>query len=192
MKDREIAISMAYNLFNDPNTVCLQAATTGVQSDAEVVAIAIVEPASGREILNSLVKPAKPYKLTDELKHGIAYSDLAESPAIHTLNVHALLDGKNVIVYGTKFFERLLRQSYAAHDQGFMPLCQWYCAMSLYGMFAQVLNERGPGYKYWKFEEVIRSLGIGTVRSHRVLEEARQIASIVESLADKYTGAESD
>lgn len=181
---RQTAIHAAATILESALTVFLKVETTGLTARDEVVEIAIIHALSGDVILNTLVQPTQRYTLHDKLKHGIAYDTLADAPAIHALNLEALLDGKKVIVYGKDFASKMIHQSYAARGAAFMPNCTWHCAMTLYGQFEGVLSDYGSGYKWWKFDDALENLHVNnTKRNHRALEEAKSIGLLLWNIA---------
>lgn len=183
---RADAIRSANALLNDPRTVFLKVETTGISNQDEVVEIAIIHALTGDVLLNSLVKPSFRYPMHDKLKHGLTYDMLADAPRLVDLGLHALFQGKKVIVYGKDFARKMIGQSYAAQGGVFMPNegrdhdVTWHCAMTLYGAYEGVMSAYGNDYKWWKLDDALENLHINNEkRNHRALEEAKTIGLLL-------------
>lgn len=187
---RADAIRSAQMLLTDDRTVFLKVETTGVGPRDEVVEIAIVHALTGDILLNSLVRPSFRYPMHDKLKHGLTYDMLADAPTIDQLNIHNILSGKKIVVYGKTFAKDRIAQSYCALPSdvesaiGSADVPSWHCAMTLYGAFEGVMSEYGAGHKWWKFDDALDNLHINnTQRNHRALEEAKTIGLLLWNIA---------
>lgn len=100
-------------------TVFLDTETTGLDDDAQVVEIAIVDD-TGAVLFESLVKPTVPVEPEAAAIHGIGPDRLASAPAWPELadQVRAVLEGKTVVIFNSDFDTRLLQQTATAHTAG--------------------------------------------------------------------------
>jgi DNA polymerase-3 subunit epsilon len=181
--DRKDVIAFAAQLLDSPDTVFLKVETTGLRSGDEVVEIAVVEALTGNVLLNSLVKPSRPYVLHDKLKHGLSYDALADAPAITSFDLNTLLYRKHIIVY-SDYAARLISQSYAAHDAAFQPEATWHDLMKMYGAYEGIENDYGTGFKWWRFDDALENMHVNNERrNHRALEEAKTIGLLMWQIA---------
>lgn len=100
-------------------TVFLDTETTGLDDDAQVVEIAIVN-ADGAVIFESYVKPTVSVDPEAQAVHGISPEKLASAPAWPEIagQVRAALEGKTVVIFNSDFDTRLLEQTATAHTAG--------------------------------------------------------------------------
>ncbi|WP_100690154.1 3'-5' exonuclease [Marinobacter aromaticivorans] len=100
-------------------TVFLDTETTGLDDDAQVVEIAIVD-STGAVLFESLVKPTVPVDPEAAAIHGIGPERLASAPAWPEVSeqVRAALEGKRVVIFNSDFDLRILHQTAEAHTEG--------------------------------------------------------------------------
>jgi DNA polymerase-3 subunit epsilon len=98
--------------------VFLDTETTGLDDDAQVVEIAIVD-STGAVLFESLVKPTVPVDPEAAAIHGIGPDRLASAPAWPEIadRVRAVLEGKTVVIFNSDFDTRLLQQTATAHSE---------------------------------------------------------------------------
>jgi len=121
-------------------TVFLDTETTGLNSDAEIVEIAIVD-GSGNVIFESYCRPTVPVDPGAEAIHGIGSDNLATAPAWPAIaeQVKTALAGKKVVIFNSAFDTRILRATAAAHGDpadwldALVTDCAMYRAASIYG-----------------------------------------------------------
>lgn len=100
-------------------TVFLDTETTGLDDDAQIVEIAIVDSA-GVVLFESHCKPTVPVDPEAAAIHGISSDKLATAPAWPEIaaQVRAALEGKTVVIFNSNFDIRILQQTATAHTQG--------------------------------------------------------------------------
>lgn len=100
-------------------TVFLDTETTGLDDEAQIIEIAIVNDA-GAVLFESLVKPTVPVDYEAQEIHGIGPERLATAPAWPDIaeQVRAVLEDKRVVIFNSKFDIRLLQQTATAHAAG--------------------------------------------------------------------------
>lgn len=120
--------------------VLLDTETTGLDTNAEIVQMAIID-ASGAVLLDSLVLPSyfpESYREAERI-HGISRERLTGAPTILDLwpQILAILDGApNIVVYNADFDFRLLSQSLAARGvRLYQPNWRIHCAMEMYAQW---------------------------------------------------------
>jgi len=122
------------------NLVFLDTETTGLDDDAEVIEIAIVD-STGAVLFESLVKPTVPVDPEAAAIHGIGPDRLATAPVWPEIaaQVRAALECKTVVIFNRAFYLRLLRQTAAAHGDpadwlaSLKTRCAMYRAADVYG-----------------------------------------------------------
>ena len=84
--------------------VFLDTETTGLDDDAQVVEIAIVDD-TGAVLFESLVKPTVPVEPEAAAIHGIGPDRLASAPTWPEIaeQVRAALEGKTVVIFNSDF-----------------------------------------------------------------------------------------
>lgn len=129
--------------------VFLDTETTGLDDDAQVVEIAIVDD-TGTVLFESLVKPTVSVDPGAAAIHGIGPEKLASAPAWPEIaeRVRTVLEGRTVVIFNSDFDTRILQQTANAHaaDRGaeayeaavkwifdLQIQCAMYRAVEIYG-----------------------------------------------------------
>lgn len=137
------AIEWAKFHLTDKRAVILDTETTGLISGpnkylrAEIIELAVIDM-SGRVLYLSRFKPKyKVPKRSTEI-HGILDSDLVDCVSFSDeySKVFALLSGRTVITYNTKFDSGVMMQTCAMFKLE-LPDCRWECAMLMYRAFIE-------------------------------------------------------
>lgn len=123
-----------------PEYVFLDTETTGLDEDAQVVEIAIVD-STGTVLFESYCKPSVPVGPEAQRVHGIGADVLAGAPAWPDIaeRVRAALDGKIVVIFNSDFDIRILSQTAAAYSDlakwvdVLETRCAMYAAADAYG-----------------------------------------------------------
>lgn len=99
--------------------VFLDTETTGLDNNAQVVEIAIVD-STGAVLFESYCRPTVPVDPGAQAVHGIGPEKLATAPAWPEIaeQVRAVLEGKRVVIFNSDFDTRMLQQTATAHTQG--------------------------------------------------------------------------
>ncbi|KKM17320.1 hypothetical protein LCGC14_1676940 [marine sediment metagenome] len=161
--------------------VFLDTETTGLDSQAEIVHIAIIDH-DGTELISTLVRPISPIPEQATSIHGIRNEDVILAPAYADiqLNIGSLLYDRLVVIYNKNFDLRLMEQSARANLE--FPLTR--CAMELYAQFYGDWNERHQSYRWQKQSNAARQLGIETPANlHRAAADANLCRLIIEAMA---------
>lgn len=122
----------ARHLLAHPDLVVLDTETTGLNEADQIVEIAIVD-ASGAVLLDTLVRPTCEISPGAYELHNLSADALAAAPTWADLwpQVQALLDGRLVATYNSRFDLRLLLQSCAAHGIHDPVALDPHCLMQL-------------------------------------------------------------
>jgi DNA polymerase III epsilon subunit-like protein len=114
--------------------VFLDTETTGLDDDAELVEIAVVDD-TGAVLFESYCRPTVPVDPGAQAVHGIGPEKLATAPAWPEIaeRVRAALEGKTVVIFNSDFDTRILVQTATAHTDGLDTECAMYRAADAFG-----------------------------------------------------------
>lgn len=104
------------NYFNQ-SLVFLDTETTGLDTDAQIIEIAIID-GSGDVLVDQRLRPSVSIDERAQAVHGISLDDLADCPQWPEveLAIQEALIGKKVVIYNVDFDTRLFRQTAAAFE----------------------------------------------------------------------------
>lgn len=155
----------------------LDTETTGLDGDAEVVEIAILDTA-GEVLYEGLSRPILPMPEDVRAVNGITDEDLADAPGWDFVgqHVYAVLAGRRVIAHNAAFDDRMLRQTFSRHGMA-MPAVSWCCSMEL-------LRDVNGGQRI-SLVNAARLAGVSLDgrRRHRAADDARLCRDIVFALS---------
>ncbi len=106
----------ARDLFRRDDWVLLATETTGLDGDAEIIDLALLDR-DGAVLLDTLLRPQRPIPPVVSRVHGLYDHHVRAAPTFPAiwLRLRALLDGRTLIAYNVAFDARLLRQTAARH-----------------------------------------------------------------------------
>ncbi len=147
-EQRQEATDWARKLLSQPETwLILDTETTGLGEDAEIVQIAILNPATG-DSFQTLVKPQNPIPLAATAIHGIKDEMVQNAPDFPTVYPHLveLLTGKTIVIYNASFDTTVLDQTAILYGINIpiIPSKKIACAMEQYSQYI------GEWSHYWK------------------------------------------
>lgn len=166
----------------DSACLVLDTETTGVGPDDEVCEIAILD-ATGRTILDTLIRPSRPippeatsiHRITDEMvATAPSWSEIAELFA-------SIVAGRTVVAYNSAFDDRLLMQTHQRHGRP-PPLLTTACAMQMYAVWN---GEWDKGRDCWRWRKLIDAAtfcGTAEPGAHRALADARMTLGVLRYL----------
>lgn len=148
------------DLLQKDNWLIIDTETTGVDSTAEAVQIAVIDH-EGNEVFHSLVKPLSPIPAGATAVHGISNEDVSLSPLFSTIydELKELIGHKLLIAYNADFDKRILAQSCRFHS---LPVFSndWDCAMERYAEYHGDYNSYRGNYRWQKLQTAVKSVGI--------------------------------
>lgn len=103
----------ARGVLGDPQVIVLDTASTGLDYDAEIVEIALLD-VQGRTLLDTLVKPRGKIPPRASALHGVLDRHVALAPTwpqVHEQVARLLRDASRVVAYDADFERRMLRQT---------------------------------------------------------------------------------
>ena len=176
----EAAVEWARQVLADPGAMVLDTETTGLDFDDEVVEIAILEVASGKALLNTLIRPTKSIPADVSDIHGITDEEVKDAPTfleIYPKLREVLGAASRCVTYNAEFDERMLAQSATAHggtgEMGKLPEERFQCAMEAYAEFVGDWSDKFRSFKYKPLCGGHRALGDCEAVVERLREMAR-------------------
>ncbi|CAI1758724.1 3'-5' exonuclease [Serratia marcescens] len=168
------------------NCLVLDTETTGLDDKAEIIEIAVID-ATGKVLLNTLVKPSKPIPAEATAIHGITDEMVKDAPTWPEVNpqLSCLISGKTIAIYNAEYDLRLLEQTdriwKVTPKISVMP--QIVCAMHEYAEFYGQKSDRGS-YKWQKLTAAAEQQGViieGT--PHRALSDCMTTLGVIKAMA---------
>ena len=181
MTERDRAVQIARRwLKADP--IFLDTETTGLDKDAEICEIAILD-AAGHILMDTLIRPLTSISMEASAVHGITDRMVANSPTLAEIlpKLQRIVSGRTVLIYNLNYDWRLLWQSVEAHeiDELAIDNSTWHCAMKLYARFFGEWSDYWANYKWQKLGEAALHCGLELPKNlHRAradAELARQV-----------------
>ncbi len=125
------------------NMLILDTETTGLDSQAEIIEIAIINE-SGSVEFETLVKPITPIPADAIAIHGITNEQVQTAPSWMEIaaTVHTILAGKDVAIYNAAYDVRLIKQTCALYHIS-PPSYSAHCIMLSYAAFWGEISHRG-------------------------------------------------
>lgn len=164
------------------DVVYLDTETTGIDGNAEIVEIAVID-AAGAPLLDTFVRPNGIIPLEVIAIHGIDDDMVADAPRWTEVypELLRLLDGRQVVVYNAEFDLKLVNQM--NRRAGFLPVSPtWQCAMKRYAAYCSVWNEKYGNYRFHKLDVALAGFGHRPA-DHRALADARSCRLVVHGMA---------
>lgn len=165
--------------------VYLDTETTGLDSQAEIVDIAIID-SDGTKLVDTLVRPASPIPEQVTNIHGIRNEDVTAAPTFADILPNlATYEDRLIVIYNRDYDLRLIFQSSLANS----TIALWapketICAMELYARFYGDWNEYYRSYKWQKQADAAKQLGIEIPADlHRAATDANLCRLIIEAMA---------
>jgi len=180
--------SWAQAVLQDETTLILDTETTGLEYDAEIVELVLVN-VKGETVFSSLVRPRR--SIPDEVigVHGIDNEAVAHAPIwpeLHDRVSWLLAQAGRVVVYNAGFDRRLLDQTALAW--GLEPgwrRAGFECAMLNY---AEYVGEprggrNGSDYRWHKLADAAWGFGVDVDGAHRAEADCLMTLGVIRGLA---------
>jgi len=190
MTSKQMAVMTAHQWLTG-NCLILDTETTGLDSESEIVEIAIIN-CRGEVLLNSLVKPVNAIPAEATAIHGITNSMVENAPAweqLHNQALDLILD-EGFIAYNSEYDARLIRQSAAisglnlSGDQVALESCH-DCAMLLYAEYFGQWDEKRNNFKWQRLTAAAEQQGVKVTGSpHRALADCLLTLGVIKAIAE--------
>jgi DNA polymerase III subunit epsilon len=182
---RSAAYDWARQIVQEPRVVFLDTETTGLNNDAEVIDIAIVDR-DGHVLLDTLVRPSDVIPLDATNIHGLDDPAVADAPtwdAVYPL-VGRILDSYGpVVVYNADFDRRVISQTNALYGLPDFD-ADWQCAMKQHAAYVGIWHDK---YSTWRWHKLVDALQMMGHRApavqHRAVADAEGSRQVVFAMA---------
>lgn len=190
---RAIQTLWAKNILTEPFLV-LDTETTGIDSNAEAVSIAIIDE-KRQPLLNTKLRHTKPCDPEALAVHGITWEETREAPSLKEIHndLARILKGKTVLIYNANFDTRILMQTYIRYnlpyqDIEFFPID----VMTPFAAFYGEIHHGSGGFKWQHLTKAARYFNISTFGTHGALSDCLMTLNIVKAMAAQRLSEESD
>jgi len=175
-----------------PNSVIIDTETTGLDGDAEICEISIID-VFGNVILDGLIKPSKPVPDAAIAVHGITNEMLEHAPTFDEISdrIIAALKGKDIIVYNAQYDMRLLIQSARLanvstamyQDLALKARCSMLAYSSWYG---EIGNYNKPKWHKLVAACQQQKIDISSITAHRAKADCLMTLELIKNCEFKY------
>lgn len=183
-------LSRLIQVVKSGNFVILDTETTGLNGNAEICQIAIID-SDGNTLLDTLVRPQRPIPSDATRIHGITNDMVKAAPDWLNVNeaVWQACQGKTVVVYNAEYDFKMIAQSEKACEPLF--LSDWHtvkreCAMLAYAEYRGVWNEYHGNYKWHKLSDAAARVGYSLpagMKAHSALADCLMTLAVCRKLA---------
>lgn len=165
-------------------SVILDCETTGLDKQAEVVQIGVVD-CSGQILLDSLVKPSSPIPLVATRIHGIGNADVADAPTWDIIHDEfcAIVNNRPIVIYNAEFDTRILKQTMRKYRlRPPRSISRAECAMIAYSEY----YDSYVGARWKKLEVAAKQQGVGVDGSaHSAVTDSLLTLGVIKAMAAK-------
>jgi len=160
---RDEAVVWARKVLADPAAIILDTETTGLDRNAEIVEIAIMD-VHGRVLLDTLIRPLGDIPTEASAIHGIEAADVADAPAwpeIHDQVSQLLDNASKIVIYNASYDKCLLDQTRALYSLPPFEIepDRLECAMEAYARYVGAWSRRHGAFKWWPLNGGHRARG---------------------------------
>lgn len=170
----------------DLKPVYLDTETTGFGALDLVIEVGIIDW-DGSVLYEGLVNPGKPIPAGATAVHHLTDAHVAFSPKWVAIwpDVKAVLQGRALAAYNTKFDVRMMAQSCGLNGIKWEePFAEQLDVMEIFAMYYGEVDTRKYGYKYKKLEFAGKHLGLPEPNSHRAKDDAILTRLVLEKLGE--------
>lgn len=183
MKTCEKRVSEWANRTLHEGLVILDTETTGLDSSAEIIQIALVNM-DGECLFSSYVRPTTPIDEDDEafFINNISQAMVENAPAFPAIHPELVkhLSGKTVLAYNADFDRRMLEQDCQRHKLPIPSVCRWSCLLNAFSAYRDEYT-RGGKLKRHSLTNACAYMGI-PAPDHTATGDASAILSLLKSL----------
>ncbi|HFG7890890.1 TPA: exonuclease domain-containing protein [Salmonella enterica subsp. enterica serovar Mbandaka] len=168
--------------------VVLDTETTGLDENAEIVEIAILDK-DGKALLDTLVKPKNRIPTQASNIHGITNRDVKNAPSwddIYSV-FREVIKNKTVVIYNSKYDNRIIKQTCSLYGLP-NPRRKTECAMLLYANYRNITNKSTGNAKWHKLTEALDQCGIPQSTAHRARGDCEMTLNLLRFMAGEYEG----
>lgn len=188
-EESSTARAMLRQLATAGDWLILDTETTGLEEDAEIVQIAIVD-ATGDVVFESLIRPAESIPIDAIRVHGITDAVVANAPRFADVyqDLVQAIAGRHVLAYNAPFDQRILRQTCDRYGLPEPDVRRWTCIMDLYARHWGDWSSWHNNFRYQSLAVACRREGISAdTPLHNAVGDALLTCRLVQQLGDSLT-----
>lgn len=158
--------------------------TTGLDRNAEVVEISIVE-SDGSIVFSSFIKPSQPIPFDAQRIHGIDNEMVRSAPAWPVVwpQIREIFYGRTIAAYNAPFDLRMMQQSHQRYHLPWRENLNMVDVLLLYSDYKGVWDPYHRSMKYFKLEEAGSFFQIPLPNAHRSAADALLTRAVLHSIA---------
>lgn len=168
--------------------VVLDTETTGLDENAEIVEIAILDK-DGKALLDTLVKPKNRIPAQASDVHGITNRDVKHAPSWEDIYpiFREVIQNKTVVIYNSKYDNRIIKQTCSLYG---LPNARRKseCAMLLYSNYRNSINKSTGNAKWHRLTDALEQCGIPKSTAHRARGDCEMTLNLLRFMAGEYEG----
>lgn len=171
-------------LLKSEDYLILDTETTGVDTNAEIVQLAIIT-ARGEVLMNELVKPVELIPIGATNIHGITNEMVADKRSFPYQEVFNLLNGKQVVVYNADFDSAMLYRSTKAVTQTYIDwhrIATWHCAMKEFARIYGDYNYQRKSFRWQKLSKALAYYNLPTTKAHDALGDCLDTLAVCKAM----------
>lgn len=169
----------------DENALILDTETTGLDSNAEIVEISIID-CTGAVLMDTLIKPARPIPADATRIHGITNEMAASAPTwVEVANqFEKIVEGRTLVIYNADYDTRIIDQTTLAYFPYPGLKIDAECAMLIYAEFYGEWDDYRNKFKWQRLGNAAAQQGVAIEgEAHRALADCRMTLGIIEAMA---------
>lgn len=166
------------------NPLYLDTETTGLDKNAEIVQIAVVDDA-GHVILDEFVRPSQKIPAEVTRLHGINDEMVANAKSWPALwpTVRGYLLGRTIGIYNAEFDVRMMRQSLERYRLPWRETLNTQDILNLYSEYRAEWDPIRRSLRRFKLEDAGKYFGIPLPNAHRAADDALLARALLRRLA---------
>ncbi|WP_158147702.1 3'-5' exonuclease [Vibrio cincinnatiensis] len=174
------------------DAVIFDTETTGLDNNARIVEISVIDAKTGFVLFNSLVNPLCSIPAAASSIHGIVDSDVMFSPTFDKVwnEIKGIFFDRTVIAYNFDFDFRMIAQSLSDFDYPEHNLLAFFsysfCAMHWYAEFYGAVNSHGS-FAWQRLTAACeqQNIDVSGLKAHRSLSDCEMTRRLIHAVNAK-------
>lgn len=176
------------DLLKSKEFLILDTETTGVDSNAEIVSLAIID-ARGSILMNERFKPVQPIPLGATNIHGITNEMVADCRSFPYQDVFNLINGKQVVVYNADFDSAMLYRSTKVVTTAYFDwhrIATWHCVMKEFARIYGDWDYRRKSFRWQKLATAMAYYNVPVVNAHDALADCLSTLEVCRAMVGNH------
>jgi DNA polymerase-3 subunit epsilon len=169
----------------DLNPLYLDTETTGLDPQAEIVEITIIDD-DENVLIDSLVRPQHPIPPSASRIHGITDAMVSSAPSWADLsnNIQTIISGRVVGIYNVEYDLRMMQQSHLQYGLKWPKgSTEFFCIMQLYAQYYGQWDEYRQSFRWQSLENACRQCNINLSNLHRAKDDTLLTRTLLHHIA---------